>query len=148
MDLADGTFSQATIDAFNAAVIDLGMSPVAGNLDADALLAVQGAINNVPEPAEFDGLDATIPNDQAEPLTGNVTVTDVNFGEDKVTPQTDVQTAYGTFSIEESGAWTYLLDTENPEVAGHWTSVNRSTIRFRSRRSTARWPISSCALPR
>ena len=47
-----------------------------------------------------------------------VTVTDVNFGEDRVVAQTDVQTTYGTFSIEESGAWTYLLDTTDATVAG------------------------------
>ncbi|MGB5689046.1 MAG: VCBS domain-containing protein, partial [Woeseiaceae bacterium] len=32
--------------------------------------------------------------------------------------QTDVQTTYGTFSIEESGAWAYTLDTNNAAVAG------------------------------
>ncbi len=52
------------------------------------------------------------------PLAGNVTVTDVNFGEDRVVAQTDVQTTYGTFSIDENGAWTYTLDTANATVAG------------------------------
>ena len=70
-DLVDGTFSQSSLDAFNAAVVDLGTSPVAGNLDNDALLTVQSAINNAPEPAVFDGLSATIPNDQVTALTGN-----------------------------------------------------------------------------
>lgn len=117
-DLADGTFSQSSLDDFNAAVVALGTSAVAGNLDNDALLTVQSAINNAPEPAMFDGLSATIPNDQVMPLMGNVTVTDVNFGEDRVVPQTDAQTTYGTFSIDENGAWTYLLDTTNATVAG------------------------------
>ncbi len=117
-DLADGTFSQAVVDDFNAAVLGLGNSAVAGNLDNDGLVIVQDAINNVPEPAEFDGLEATIPFDQEEALTGTVIVTDVNFGEDRIVPQTGVQTTYGTsFSIEESGAWTYLLDTANASVA-------------------------------
>ena len=125
-DLADGTFSQSSLDDFNQAVIDLGTSSVAGNLDADALLTVQSAINNAPEPAVFDGLSATIPNDQATALTGTVTVTDVNFGEDRVVAQTDVATTYGTFSIVEDGDWTYLLDTTDPTVAGLavGTSVN------------------------
>ena len=117
-DLVDGTFSQSTVDTFNAAATDLGTSPVAGNLDSDALLTVQGAINNAPEPAVFDDLSATIPNDETEPLEGSVTVTDVNFGEDRVVAQTDVQTTYGTFGIEESGAWTYILDTTDAVVAG------------------------------
>ena len=117
-DLADGTFSQASLDDFNAAVVDLGTSAVAGNLDSTALLVVESAINNAPEPAVFDGLSATIPNDQTMPLAGNVTVTDVNFGEDRVVAQTDVQITYGTFSIDESGAWTYTLDTTDATVAG------------------------------
>lgn len=117
-DLADGTFSQAAVDDFNAAVVDVATSAVAGNLDSAALQVVQNAINNVPEPAVFDGLSATIPNDQTAPLTGTVTVTDVNFGEDRVIAQTDVQTTYGTFSIDEDGAWTYTLDTTDATVAG------------------------------
>ncbi|MGB5258515.1 MAG: VCBS domain-containing protein [Woeseiaceae bacterium] len=116
-DLADGTFSQSSLDDFNAAVIALGTSAVAGNLDNETLLTVQSAINNAPEPAVFDGLSATIPNDQTTALTGNVIVTDVNFGEDRVVAQTDVPTTYGTFSIEESGSWTYTLDTANATVA-------------------------------
>ena len=118
MDLADGTFSQATLDAFNQAVIDIGGSPIAGNLDGEALTTVQGAINNEPEPAEFDGLSASIGNDETDVLTGNVTVTDVNFGEDRVVAQTNVATQYGVFSIAEDGAWSYMLDTADPTVAG------------------------------
>ncbi len=117
-DLADGTFAQATVDDFNAAVMNLAMSPVAGNLNNDALVIVQSAINNAPAPAEFDGLSATIPNDQTDALTGTVIVSDVNFGEDRVVAQSDVQTTYGTFSIEESGAWTYTLNTADPAVNG------------------------------
>ena len=117
-DLADGTFSQAALDDFNQAVVDLGMSAVAGNLDSDALTVVQGAINNVPEPAEFDDLSATIPNDQATPLTGMVTVTDVNFGEDRVVAQTDVQTTYERSASKKAVPGTYLLDTTDATVAG------------------------------
>ena len=117
-DLLDGTFSQSSLDDLNAAITDLGTSAVAGNLNSEATMVVQDAINNEPEPAVFDGLSATIPNDQAAPLAGNVTVIDPNFGEDRVVAQTDIQTTYGTFSIEESGAWTYTLDTANATVAG------------------------------
>ncbi|MFK8054210.1 MAG: VCBS domain-containing protein [Woeseiaceae bacterium] len=115
-DLADGTFSQETLDDFTQAVMDIAAAPIAGNLDADALTTVQGAINNVPEPAEFDGLNASVANDQEAPLMGTVIVTDVNFGEDVVVPQTDVETTYGVFSILESGEWTYVLDTTDPAV--------------------------------
>jgi len=107
----------ASLDSLNAAVIALAMSAVADNLDDTTLLVVESAINNAPEPAEFDDLEATIPNDQATPLTGSVTVTDVNFGEDMVVAQTDTATTFGTFSIDATGAWTYTLDTMNATVA-------------------------------
>ena len=116
-DLADGILSQATIDAFNQAALDITSSPIAANLNADALTQVSGAINNVPEPATFEGLTASIANDETSPLTGMVVVNDVNFGEDKVVPQSGTVTSYGTFSIEESGAWSYTLDTANTEVS-------------------------------
>lgn len=118
MDLSDGTFSQQALDDFGQAVMDIAGSPVAGNLDGDALMTVQGAINNLPEPAQFDGLSASVGNTQSEPLTGTVIVTDVNFGEDVVVAQSDVATTYGTFSIAENGDWTYLVDTANAEVLG------------------------------
>jgi VCBS repeat-containing protein len=117
-DLADGTFSPSALVDFNQAVVDVQTSSVAGNLDIEALLDVQAAINNEPVAAVFGDLNATIPNDQVAPLQGSVTVTDVNFGEDRVVPQTDVVTTYGMFSIEENGDWTYTLDTTDAEVAG------------------------------
>ena len=117
-DLVDGVLSQETIDAFNQAANDITSSPVGGNLNADALSQVSDAVNNVPEPATFEGLSASIPNDQVAPLTGTVTVNDVNFGEDTVVPQTDVATTYGIFSIAETGDWSYTLDTTNGDVAG------------------------------
>jgi VCBS repeat-containing protein len=118
-DLVDGTFSQASLDDFNAAVVDSGTSAVAGNLNDAALMVVQDAINNEPAPAVFDvdSLSATIPNDQ-ETLTGNVIVNDDNFGEDRVVAQTGVQTTYGAFSIDEFGDWIYTLEITNATVAG------------------------------
>ncbi|MEO1594779.1 MAG: VCBS domain-containing protein [Pseudomonadota bacterium] len=117
-DIADGTFAQATLDAFAQAIVDIAMSPVAGNLDNDALTTVEGAINNLPEPAEFDALNASIPNDQVALLNGTIIVTDVNFGEDQLVAQTDVQTAYGVFNLFANGDWTYVLDTTDPAVSG------------------------------
>ena len=117
-DLADGEFSQSTLDDLNQAIAELDTTVVAGNLNETVILQVESAINNQPEPAMFEGLSATVPNDQTDPLTGKITVTDVNFGEDQVTPQTDSQTSYGSFTVVADGAWSYLLDTANPDVAG------------------------------
>ena len=67
-DFADGTLSQSSLDDLNAAVDNLGTgnAVLAGNLNSEALHVVESAINNAPEPAVFDGLSATIPNDQAD----------------------------------------------------------------------------------
>lgn len=66
--------------------------------------------------AEFSGLTATISND-TETLTGTVTVTDADEGEASIVAETDTATTFGTFSIDEQGAWTYTLDTDNATVA-------------------------------
>lgn len=60
----------------------------------------------------------SIDNLQTEMITGNITVTDADTGEATIQAQTDISTAYGTFSITPSGMWEYLLDTSNPEVLG------------------------------
>ena len=68
-------------------------------------------------PAEFSGLTATTTNQTTEPVTGMVTVTDVDDGENGVIAQTDTALSFGIFSITETGEWTYLLDTTNETVA-------------------------------
>ena len=118
-DLADdGTLTQPNLDAFNTAVGNLAAAPVAGNLDDTALAVVQSAINNEPEAAIFDNLSSTIPNDQVTALTGSISITDANFGEDALSPLTDFQTTYGTINIAANGDWTYALNTEDETVAG------------------------------
>ena len=42
--------------------------------------------------------------------TGSLIVADLDAGEDEVQPQTDVSGTYGTFSIDSSGSWTYILN--------------------------------------
>ena len=147
-DLADGTLSQVSLDALNASVQGLGSSSVAAKLNNIALLTVESAINNAPEPATFAGLSATIPNDQTVALTGTITVSDVNFGEDVIAPLTDVQTTYGTFTIGADGAWTYTLDTTNATVAGLavGTSVNDTIANSSGDGTTANLVIRVTAL--
>jgi VCBS repeat-containing protein len=47
------------------------------------------------------------------PLTtsGNVTVTDLDAGENKVIAQTGTAGTYGTFTVTENGAWTYTTSS-------------------------------------
>ena len=61
----------------------------------------------------FNNLTATTTNDVAE-LTGSVTLVGTGVS---VTPA-DTTATYGTFSIDENGAWVYTLNTSDPTIAG------------------------------
>ena len=68
-------------------------------------------------PAEISGLSATVSNDVTEPLTGEVSVSDVDEDENSIVAQSDITITYGTFSINSEGEWSYNLNTEDPTVA-------------------------------
>ncbi|CAM3548720.1 VWFA domain-containing protein [Bordetella sputigena] len=57
----------------------------------------------------------TVIEDASLTATGKLDTTDPDAGEGYVRPQT-VQDAYGTFSIDANGNWTYTLDNNNPAV--------------------------------
>ena len=121
-DIADGTYSQANLDAFEAAQENLQTtSSVAADVDTDLLDVIGSAVgyNNDPVTAIIEGaLGGTIQNTATEALTGTVIVTDPNFEEDAIVPQTDVALDFGTFSIAADGNWSYVVDTDNDTVAG------------------------------
>ena len=120
-DLADGEFSDETLDAFEVAQTNLQtVSEVAGDVDESLLDVIGSAIgyNNDPVQAIIEGvLSGTVQNTATDPLTGTVIVTDPNFEEDAVVAQTDVALDYGTFSITAEGNWSYTVDTANETVA-------------------------------
>ena len=120
-DLADGSFSQSNLDAFEMAQMSLQTtSAVAAYVDSSLLDLIGAAIgyNNTPVAAIIEGtLEGTIQNTATDPLTGSVTVTDPNFLEDAIVAQTDVVLDFGTFSITEGGDWSYTVDVANETVA-------------------------------
>ena len=69
-----------------------------------------------PTPAVFFNLIASIKTDETAPLTGTVSVQDINDGEATIVAST-VTTTYGDFSILVDGSWTYTLDTANATIA-------------------------------
>ena len=73
--------------------------------------------SNTKNPAWFAG-DQTgkVANDVTTPIIGDLIISDVNAGEDKINPKTNEATSYGTFTISADGNWTYTLDTSNPSV--------------------------------
>lgn len=120
-DLADGSFTQEALDAFETAQFNLQTtSQVAGDVDESLLDVIGSAIgyNNDPVAAIIEGdLGGTVQNTSTVPLTGTVVVLDPNFEEDQIVAQTDVALDYGTFSISADGNWSYTVDIANETVA-------------------------------
>lgn len=120
-DLADGSFSEANLAAFETAQINLQTtSTVAADVNESLLDVIGAAVgyNNDPVTAIIEGvLSGTVQNTVSEPLTGSVTVTDPNFEEDAIVAQTDVALDFGTFSISADGNWSYVVDVANETVA-------------------------------
>ena len=79
-------------------------------------ITVEG-VNDLAEFGVGDGVDsAAINNDLTTPITGILTVSDVDTGEDAFIAQAAAMSTYGEFSIDETGAWTYILNTSNATV--------------------------------
>lgn len=120
-DIADGSFSEANLMAFETAQTNLQTtSAVAADVDESLLDVIGSAVgyNNDPVVAIIEGvLSGTVQNTTTEPLTGTVIVTDPNFEEDAVVAQTDVVLDFGTFSISADGSWTYTVDVDNETVS-------------------------------
>lgn len=120
-DVADGSFSEANLVAFEAAQTNLQTtSAVAGDVDTSLLDVIGSSVgyNDDPVEAIIEGVFAgTVQNTISEPLTGMVTVIDPNFEEDAIIVQSDVALDYGTFSISAQGSWSYTVDVENETVA-------------------------------
>ncbi|SUD91833.1 Protein of avirulence locus involved in temperature-dependent protein secretion [Psychrobacter phenylpyruvicus] len=67
-------------------------------------------------PATVTDAQGAVVEDAAETtISGTVTITDLDEGEAFAQPQTK-QGAYGTFSVNENGNWSYALDNGKPEV--------------------------------
>ncbi|WAJ72328.1 VCBS domain-containing protein [Catenovulum adriaticum] len=70
-------------------------------------------------PATFGGEQAkTIENDTSDDVTGTVTIIDPDSGEATLVSQVSQASSYGTFSIDDNGAWVYTLTTSNTDVSG------------------------------
>ena len=67
-------------------------------------------------PVDDNGEATTMVNVNSVDAAGSLTITDPNFEQAKFQVQDAVATSYGTFSIDEAGAWTYTLNKTNAEV--------------------------------
>ena len=107
-EMVEGTVITAT-----ATYVDLeGFSETVTSMATDPIAPL-----GTNTPAEFSGLTATTTNDVTAPVTGTVTVTDIDEGESLLVAQTDTTISFGTFSITESGDWSYNLNTADATIA-------------------------------
>ncbi|MDC2891186.1 VCBS domain-containing protein [Psychrosphaera algicola] len=67
-------------------------------------------------PATFSGVSSAVIDINVPNSNNALTVIDEDEGEANIVSQTNTKTTYGTFSITESGAWTYELDVTNSDV--------------------------------
>ncbi|AWB68958.1 polysaccharide Lyase [Saccharobesus litoralis] len=68
--------------------------------------------------ATFSGDSAvSINQNHSQAVSGKLTVSDIDTGEDAVQVQTNVSTTYGQFSIDSSGNWNYQLNVSKPEIS-------------------------------
>lgn len=76
-------------------------------------------VNDTPSFNQGDGINAAvITNQQSDPITGLLTVSDPDIGESEFVAQTAVSSHFGIFSIASDGAWVYRLNTANTSVMG------------------------------
>jgi len=76
-------------------------------------------ISGVNDLAEILGKAAGhVAEDSVTKATGKLTIIDVDHGENSAVAQSNTTGDYGSFSIDSSGAWTYVLDNASMKVQG------------------------------
>ena len=112
-----------TLDNANAAVQAL---PLGATLnDTVTITAIDGTthdiiitINGTNDAAVIGGVDiggVTEDGGVAETVSGTLTISDIDTGEELFTTGTSVG-SYGSVTIDAAGAWTYTLDNANADV--------------------------------
>ncbi|MDT0594814.1 chondroitinase-B domain-containing protein [Glaciecola petra] len=76
-------------------------------------------VNDLPTFGMGAGVNASsIDNQMSTPTTGTLSITDPDTGESSFIAQSDFATSFGIFSINTTGVWSYLLNTNNAGVSG------------------------------
>ncbi|WP_448246744.1 VCBS domain-containing protein [Thalassotalea agariperforans] len=102
---ADGTTQEIMITLKGAQQIPADITGVPGGIDVEPAEGEEAVVNP----------DVTV-NINSVDAAGTLMITDPNLNEDKFIVQDAVELGYGTFSIDENGAWTYMLDATNADV--------------------------------
>ena len=79
---------------------------------------VQIAIQGTNDSPLLNGSNqATLNLETDDTVNGQLGINDPDFGESHFIADTNINTRFGSGSIEENGRWTYKADTENSEIA-------------------------------
>ncbi|MCC4834184.1 VCBS domain-containing protein [Shewanella sp. 10N.7] len=122
----DGTFTfvpeanyNGTVD-FNYAVQDTH----GGTVNTTAFLT----LDSVSDIATFSGDSSGITKDDDTAVSGLLTVTDPDAGEDEFKVQTNVDGSYGKFSITANGHWNYMPDDRADGIASGQSPQETFTV--------------------
>jgi poly(beta-D-mannuronate) lyase len=127
-----GTFSIGTDGAWTYTLVNTNASFIALGDDDNATdtftltstdgttqslaITVQG-LNDSAVFGSGDNVDSANMSNNIASISGTLGVTDPDSGQSVIEEQIDVVTVFGTFSIDTTGAWTYLLNTSNAAVS-------------------------------
>ena len=104
----DGTEQAVTMTIKGSQLVDADIDGIPGGVDVEPLEGQDPVYN----PAVFVNINAA-------DADGSLTITDPNFDQEKFEVITDLTTTYGTFSLTESGDWTYLVNDQLDAVKDH-----------------------------
>ena len=104
-----------------------GLTACGGGSDSVAPTPTPPVVVNTPATFSGDSTGSLEAGDTA-PLTGTVSVTDPDAGEDAIISQTNAAQTYGSFSIGTDGVWTYVLDNSNSDVMALATGENLTEV--------------------
>jgi VCBS repeat-containing protein len=86
-----------------------------GGVEQEITITIHGT-NDAPV-VTGDGVTADEATEDSDLTTsGTLTIEDTDTGESSFVPQVDVATAYGAFSLDANGNWSYELDNDNTDV--------------------------------
>lgn len=95
----------------------VSISSVDGS-EQQIVIRIVGVDTSDNTPASISGLEKTITNTFTDEYESEIYIYDAdNDDEQAAIAQSDVNTQYGVFSINEEGEWTYQLNTDDTEVS-------------------------------
>lgn len=113
----DDTFTVTSLDGTeqNVVITIKGSQLVAADIDG-----IPGAADVEPAEGEEPVLNPDVfVNINAADAQGMLTITDPNFDQEKFAVIDNMTSTYGSYSIDESGAWTYTLNADLDAIKAH-----------------------------